>query len=270
MGWLLDDWRWGEEGNNLRLGWNLQARRWFGAIGDQPWSTALPRICASGERLGALAPSVAVALGLPPDCQVVAGSTDASAAVIAADPQPGDGVAVLGTTLALKQFAPVPIAAPGVSCQRLAGQWLVGGASNAGAGVLRQFFTDAQLRELSRQIDPRRPTGLQLRPLPRPGERFPVDDPSLAPILMPRPVSDALYLQALLEGLAVIERDGWRRLQALGAPPIRRVLSLGGGARNPQWRQLRQRLLGIPVLNRPEASAARGMARLALSALVSP
>ncbi|NBW63045.1 MAG: sugar kinase, partial [Synechococcaceae bacterium WB4_1_0192] len=110
----------------------------------------------------------------------------------------------------------------------------------------------------------------QLRPLPRPGERFPVDDPSLAPILMPRPVSDALYLQALLEGLAVIERDGWRRLQALGAPPIRRVLSLGGGARNPQWRQLRQRLLGIPVLNRPEASAARGMARLALSALVSP
>ncbi|MEY3929753.1 MAG: hypothetical protein RLZZ516_1463 [Cyanobacteriota bacterium] len=270
MGWLLDDWRWGEEGNNLRLGWDLQARRWFGAIGDQPWSTALPRICASGERLGALAPSVAVALGLPPDCQVVAGSTDASAAVIAADPQPGDGVAVLGTTLALKQFAPVPIAAPGVSCQRLAGQWLVGGASNAGAGVLRQFFTDAQLRELSRQIDPRRPTGLQLRPLPRPGERFPVDDPSLAPILMPRPVSDALYLQALLEGLAVIERDGWRRLQALGAPPIRRVLSLGGGARNPQWRQLRQRLLGIPVLNRPEASAARGMARLALSALVSP
>lgn len=270
MGWLLNDWSWGEEGNNLRLGWDLQASRWCGAIAEQPWSAALPRLCASGERLGALAPAVAAALGLPVECQVVAGSTDATAAVIAADPQPGDGVTVLGTTLALKQVAPLPIAAPGVSCQRLAGQWLVGGASNAGAGVLRQFFTDGQLRELSRQIDPRRSSGLQLRPLPRPGERFPVDDPSLEPILAPRPVSDALYLQALLEGLAVIERDGWRRLQALGAPPVRRVLSLGGGARNPQWRQIRQRLLGVPVLNRPEASPARGMARLALSALVAP
>ena len=117
---------------------------------------------------------------------------------------------------------------------------------------------------------PRRPSGLDLRPLPRPGERFPVDDPSLEPVLEPRPVSDALYLQGLLEGLAAIEAQGWQRLQALGAPPIRRVLSLGGGARNPQWRAIRQRLLGLPVLNRPQASAARGMARLALSAIATP
>ena len=270
MGWLLGDWRWGEEGNNLRLGWDLEAGAWQGEIARQPWSAALPRICASGCVLGSLAAPVALALGLPSGCRVVAGSTDASAAVLAADPQCGDGVTVLGTTLALKQFSPRPIRAPGVSCQRLAGQWLVGGASNAGAGVLRRFFSDAQLAELSRQIDPRRSSGLALRPLPRPGERFPVDDPTLEPLLEPRPVSDALYLQALLEGLAAIERDGWRRLQQLGAPPIRRVISLGGGARNPQWRAIRQRLLGLPVLNRPEASAARGMARLALSAITPP
>ena len=28
MGWLLGDWRWGEEGNNLRLGWDLEANAW--------------------------------------------------------------------------------------------------------------------------------------------------------------------------------------------------------------------------------------------------
>jgi len=271
MGWLLGDWRWGEEGNNLRLGWDLQAGAWLGRIAAQPWSGALPEICASGSRLGVLSPAAAAALGLGAEVAVVAGSTDASAAVLAANPQSGDGVSVLGTTLALKQFAAQPIRAPGVSCQRLAGQWLLGGASNAGAGVLRQFFSDAQLQELSRQIDPRQESGLQLRPLPRPGERFPVDDPALPPILEPRPVSDALYLQGLLEGLARIERDGWRRLQDLGAPPVRRVISLGGGARNPQWRAIRERLLGVPVLNRPQASAASGMARLALSAIaVSP
>jgi sugar (pentulose or hexulose) kinase len=110
---------------------------------------------------------------------------------------------------------------------------------------------------------------LALRPLPRVGERFPIDDPRLEPQLEPRPVSDALYLQALLEGLAEIERAGWQRLEQLGAPPVQRVISLGGGARNPQWRALRQRLLGRPVINRPQCTAAQGMARLALSAVTA-
>ena len=81
-------------------------------------------------------------------------------------------------------------------------------------------------------------------------------------------MSDALYLQALLEGLGRIESLGWQRLQELGAPPVQRVISLGGGARNPQWRALRSLLLGIPVLNRPGLSAALGMARLAARALL--
>jgi sugar (pentulose or hexulose) kinase len=136
--------------------------------------------------------------------------------------------------------------------------------------VLRRFFSDAQLEELSRQIDPRQSSGLTLRPLPGPGERFPVDDPTLEPMLEPRPVSDCLYLQGLLEGLAAIEAAGWRRLQELGAPPVQRVISLGGGARNTQWRGIRQRLLGVPVLNRPKLSAAQGMARLAATALPQP
>ena len=270
MGWLLADWRWGEEGNNLRLGWDLRAQAWWGTIAEQPWAAALPQVCASGTRLGPLGHDAAAALGLPPSCQVVAGSTDASAAVLAANPQPGDGITVLGTTLVLKQFVPEPIEGPGISCHRLAGRWLVGGASNAGCAVLRRFYSDQQLMELSRQIDPRRPSGLALRPLLRPGERFPVDDPALEPILEPRPVGDALYLQGLLEGLASIEQQGWRRLRQLGASPIQRVISLGGGARNPQWRLIRQRLLGVPVRNRPQCTAAQGMARLALSACSPP
>ena len=269
MGWLLGDWRWGEEGNNLRLGWDQHQRRWMGRLADQPWSAALPEICPSGQVLGRLAGEAAAALGLPSACTVVAGSTDASAAVLAADLQESDGAAVLGTTLVLKQFSDRPLQGPGISCQRVAGRWLVGGASNAGAGVLRTLFSDAQLVELSRQIDPRRNSGLALRPLPRTGERFPIDDPLLEPQLEPRPVSDALYLQALLEGLAEIERAGWQRLEQLGAPPVQRVISLGGGARNPQWRALRQRLLRRPVINRPQCTAAQGMARLALSAVTA-
>ena len=67
--------------------------------------------------------------------------------------------------------------------------------------------------------------------------------------------------------LAAIERAGWQRLLELGAPPIERVISLGGGARNPQWRRIREQCLGMPVANRPNLSAAAGVARLALAAL---
>jgi sugar (pentulose or hexulose) kinase len=263
MGWLLNDWRWGEEGNNVRLGWDLRQGRWLGAIGDGIGWQVLPQIRASGSVLGQLGPAAATALGLPESCQVVAGSTDANAAVLAADPAEADGIAVLGTTLVLKQFMAAPLTGAGVSNHRVAGRWLVGGASNAGAGILRRFFDDERIAELSRQIAPERPTGLGLRPLSRPGERFPVDDPALEPILEPRPVSDALYLQALLEGLTAIEAAGWRRLRELGAPVLERVISVGGGARNSQWRALRARALGVPVLNRPKRTAALGMALLA-------
>ncbi|QPN63035.1 FGGY-family carbohydrate kinase [Synechococcus sp. CBW1004] len=264
MGWLLGDMRWGEEGNNLRLGWDLQRQTWGGTIAQQPWAAALPEIRPSGAVVGRLHPEVAASLALPAGCRVVAGSTDANAGVLATGAREGDGITVLGTTLVLKQFVDKPIQAPGVSCHRVDGRWLLGGASNAGAGILRRFFDDAQIAELSRQIDPRRPSGLDLLPLPARGERFPVDDPLLEPRLEPRPVSDALYLQALLEGLTELERQGWQRLRGLGAPPLQRVLTLGGGARNPQWRLLRQRALGVPVLQRPGLSAALGMARLAL------
>ena len=268
-GWLLDQWHWGDMHNSLKLGWDPVQGGWSGVIGSQPWSRLLPRVVRPGTALGPLHPTVAHQLGLPTAAQVVAGTTDSNAAVLAVDPHPGDGVTVLGTTMALKQLCPEPLQDAGVYSHPVGNQWLVGGASNSGGGVLRQFFDSATIAALSRQLDPRYPTGLHYLPLPAPGERFPVDDPRLMPRLKPRPVSDALFLQGLLEGIAAVEARGWARLQALGAPPVRRVLTVGGGARNPVWRQLRQQALGCPVLNRPYASTACGAAQLARRGLAA-
>lgn len=269
MGWLLGNWRWGEEGTNLRLGWDLMAQHWLGSLEQAPWARALPEIVASGSVLGTVTPQVASVLGLDESCLVVAGTTDANATVLAADPAADEGITVLGSTLVLKQFVPQPIQAVGLSCHRVNGRWLLGGASNTGAAILSRFFNASILEELSRQIDPNQSSQLKLRPLLGRGERFPVDDPQLEPILEPRPVSDARFLQALLEGITAIEKEGWQRLQELGAPPIHRITTLGGGARNDQWRQLRQRALGLPICNRPDLSAAQGMARLAQGKMVA-
>ena len=267
-GWLLNDWRWGEESNNLRLGWDLDNACWIDGLSEQPWAPSLPTVVTSGSILGQIATGPAKELGLPDDLLIVAGTTDSNAAVLAAEPDAADGVTVLGTTLVMKRFTEQPLKAEGVTRHRVGGRWLCGGASNAGAGVLRRFFNDAQLTELSRQIDPETDSGLSYRPLPAPGERFPVDDPTLTPVLAPRPVSDALYLHGLLEGLAEIELQGWRRLMQLGAALPERVVSIGGGARNPQWRRLRERRLRCPVVS-SDAPPAAGVARLALDALQS-
>jgi len=88
--------------------------------------------------------------------------------------------------------------------------WLVGGASNTGGAVLRKYFTDQQLAALTARIDLSRPTGLDYYPLVTAGERFPVNDPALAPRLEPRPADDAVFLQGrvLLALVALCWLDG--------------------------------------------------------------
>ncbi len=130
--------------------------------------------------------------------------------------------------------------------------------------MLARFFTPAEIAALSARIDPSRPSGLDYYPLPAPGERFPVNDPDLAPRLTPRPADDAAFLHGLLEGLARIEAEGYRRLAALGADPLCAVRSTGGGAKNPAFSAIRARMLGVPLRPALSQDAAVGTALLAL------
>ena len=96
------------------------------------------------------------------------------------------------------------------------------------------------------------------------GERFPVNDPQLAPRLTPRPADSVSWLHGLLEGMAAIEQQGYARLIALGTTPPSRILSSGGGSRNLAWQAIRQRRLGIPVARARHGEAAYGSALLAM------
>ena len=266
-GWFMQNWRYGEEGNNLRLGWCLSENQWPEAFQHQSWKGALPDIRPSGTMLGTIAPELARQLGLPEQLQVIAGTTDANAAVLTADAADDEGITVLGSTLVLKRFTDRPLdIGAGTSTHRVGGRWLAGGASNSGGAVLRQCFPGIDLAELSRQIDPDQDSGWDLRPLIGRGERFPVDAPEMEAVLTPRPVSESLYLHALLEGLSRIECQGWAKLTQLGAPAPKRLVTLGGGARNPQWRRIRERFLQMPIRSCASPPAA-GVARLALHAL---
>lgn len=265
-GRLLGHYGHSDENNALKIGYDPIARRWPDWLAQlRVDMDRLPHVSAPGTDLGALHEEWARRWRMP-HAHIVAGTTDSTAAFLATGADRiGQAVTSLGSTLVLKILAEHPVFAPqyGVYSHRLGDRWLVGGASNSGGAVLRQFFTDAQLNALEAALQPDRPTGLDYYPLPDVGERFPISDPQLAPRITPRPADDAHFLQGILEGIADIERGGYALLHELGAPYPTEVISCGGGARNAPWRELRARRLGVPVTVAAHQDAAYGVARLA-------
>lgn len=260
--------------NALKLGYDPVAREWpawLQALGIE--KAMLPRVIEPGTPVGTLRQELAAVWGLDERVTVCAGTTDSTAAFIAAGAtQPGEAVTTLGSTLVLKVLSPQPVFAPkyGVYSQPLGKLWLVGGGSNSGGAVLRRFFSDEQMRSLSAQIDPQQPSGLDYYPLNKPGERFPYNDPQLPPRLEPRPNDDTLFFHGLLEGIARIEKEGYELLAELGAPWPISVRSSGGGAKNEVWTQIRGGMLDVPMLEASQQHACYGTAWLAKTGIDSP
>ncbi len=256
--------------NALKMGLDLDDLKWPAWVEYLADVDYLPVPIAPGARLATVSRPRARYLGVNPGCMVHAGTTDSIAAFLAAGvSQSGDAVTSLGSTLVLKLLSDsrVESSEHGVYSHWFGSRWLAGGASNAGGAVLRQFFDDRQLAALSEQIDPAVASPLDYLPLPRTGERFPVNDPQLSPRLTPRPADDAEFLHGLLESLARIEARGYGLLGELGATPVRQVKTAGGGARNPAWTRIRQRLLGVQVARAVHAEASYGAALLARDGL---
>lgn len=257
----------GDENNCLKLGYDPVTRRWPAWLASLPLPAGLlPRVVPAGTPIGPLDAAAARATGLPESCLVVAGTTDSTAAALAAGlEQPGDAVTSLGSTLVTKLLLERPLesAEYGIYSHRILDRWLAGGASNSGGRVLAQLFSPKDLERLSRRIRPGRRLCLEYYPLPARGERFPLNDPDLEPRMTPVPRDRVRFLQGLLEGMAAIERLAYRRLAALGAPFPVRVLTSGGGAANPAWQEIRRRALGVPVLRARQTEAAWGAASIA-------
>lgn len=257
-----------DENNALKTGYDPVIRQWPNWIEqvDMPVEL-LPRVVAAGTPVGNLTADARARYGLHKDVVIVTGTSDGCASFLATGASEiGDGVSALGTTLTLKMLCDKPIFAPqfGLYSHRIGDQWLAGGASNTGGNVLAHFFDSARIAELSDAIDPETSSGLDYYPLLKSGERFPFNDAEFAPRLSPRPNEDREFLKGLLEGIANIEQLGYARLAELGAPSLKTLRTVGGGANNPVWTKMRQRLLGVPFKPASSQEAAYGTARLAL------
>lgn len=256
--------------NALKLGYDVENLSYPAWLENLELPVHLPQVMAPGCPIGPITPAIASSFSLPRDCIVCACTTDSIAAFLASGAQtPGEAVTSLGSTLVLKLLSTTPVhdARSGIYSHRLGDLWLVGGASNTGGAVLRQFFTDAELEYFSRQIDRALASPLDYYPLPQIGDRFPINDPNLPPRLEPRPDNPVEFLHGLLESMARIEARGYQLLQQLGATPLSRVYTAGGGAKNSTWTAIRQRHLQVPMVTPVNSAAAYGTALLALRAV---
>ena len=228
----------------------------------------LPSVVRPGGDMGMVSEDVVQRYGLAAGCRLAGGTTDSIAAFIASRAsQPGQAVTSLGSTVAIKILSTEPVddAAYGVYSHRLGDMWLVGGASNVGCAVLRQEnFSAEELVALSSGIDPLADPPVQYYPLTKVGERFPVNDPKMEPVLRPKPGTRQAYLHGLLHGIARVEAQGYKQLQLMGCTPVSRVYTAGGGSANAMWGRMRQHLLGVPVEVPEHTEAAYGVALLAL------
>lgn len=257
-----------DDNNCLKMGYDSIERCWPEWLFENTQITRqmLPEAHLPGSRLTAVRDDLIEKYGLDENCCMVAGTTDSNAAVLATGAcEPGDAVTSLGSTLVLKVFSEKPVFAPryGIYSHRLNGNWLVGGASNSGGKVLLQHFTQQQIDSLSADLKPEQATGLSYYPLPTTGERFPFNDSNKASVIEPRPDSDATFFQALLEGMASIEAEGYKKLSSLGTSEPKRIFTAGGGSKNTGWRRIRERITGTVVVSAAHTEACYGSALLA-------
>lgn len=253
--------------NSLKTGYDPLAMCWPEFIQKLGLpKSLLPQVVLPGTCTGLLEERVAAELGLSKNCEVIAGTTDSIAAFIATGAkEPGTAVTSLGSTLALKMITDKPVFSTefGIYSHRLGDAWLVGGASNSGGSVLQQFFTNNTLSTLSSRLNTEHSSELNYYPLPDKGERFPINDPDLKPVMEPRPADDVDFLHALLEGIANIEKMGYEKLEALSATKLTEIITAGGGSANTQWTKIREHLIGVPVSQSKQTEACVGTALLA-------
>ena len=273
LGKFIGEYRWSDENNSLKTGYDPILREWPNWISQtKARRELLPDPKEPGQVTGEIDQKIAVRFGLSKDIKIVSGTTDGCAAFLATGASEiGDGVTSLGSTLVVKILSDQPVFAPeyGIYSHRIGDQWLPGGASNTGGNVLTHFFSDEELLKLSRNIDPETILDLDYYPLLKPGERFPINDPSFPPRLEPRPTDDQTFLHGLLLGMSAVEALAYNRLNELGGPVLKSLRTVGGGSKNSVWTALRQKQLPIQMQNVASDQAAAGTARLAWKGLLS-
>lgn len=255
------------------------------ALGIPP-SMMPDRLVASSDVVGDLLPAVAAQLGLPAGIPVVAGGVDAAVATLAAGVvQPGQHVAMIGSSMCWGFISPVVDAKHGlISMPHVFGgpkdAYVFGGAITAGAAVTwfcEQFCRDLaaveaaggapvhdMLEEGARGVR-EGAQGLLFLPYLM-GERSPIWDGQASGAFTGLTLfhrREHLY-RAVLEGVTFALRHNIEAGMRSAATLDETLIVVGGAAHSDLWMQIIADITGRPVFTiAQEVEAAMGAAMLA-------
>ena len=240
----------------------------------------LPELLSPAELLGEVSKQAAQLMGLQEGTPVVVGSVDGSTGILGAGGlEPGTLVSVMGTTdtsflvtdRPLRDGTQSLVLNPHVVPER----WLLGGPTGMYGGAVEWLQSTLlskgkSLETLTAEAEklPRGSDGLFFFPTLA-GERAPFWQPALRGTVVGIEAkhTPAHLLRGILEGNAYVLKHMVELMQASGGN-ISKVISIGGGAKNSLWLQIKAEVLGIPVVRTAvQEATARGSCLLAQMAL---
>jgi xylulokinase len=246
---------------------NVRERRWSRQVADElevPWGW-LPPALESPDVSGRVTDEVASALGLPPGTPVVAGAGDQAAGGVGSGAvEPGIVTCSVGTSGVVFAATPEPVIDAETRlhsfCHASPGLWHLMGVMLAAGGSFRWLAdtlaplaadTGSLEQRLGRLAAGAAPGSNGLLFLPYlAGERTPHADPLArgAFIGLREEHSLAQLARAVMEGVTFGLRDSLELLREMGVA-AREVRAIGGGSRNPLWRQVQADVFGLPIVS---------------------
>ena len=245
---------------------DLRTLRWDGRFAEPIVDLdRLPELMWADHVAGEVTTDAAAETGLKVGTPVTAGTIDAAAeAVSVGVVVPGDMMVMYGTTMFFIHVTDEPVPDPRMwsTAFPLPGRFSIeGGMSTTGA--LTRWFRETLGQEevaaeaaggpnayaaLAASAAAVAPGSDGLVCLPYfAGERTPINDPDARGVYAGLTLSHSkghLY-RASLEGTAYGVRHNLETMSAMGAPP-RRLVAVGGGAKNPLWMQIVSDVSGLP------------------------
>jgi xylulokinase len=225
----------------------------------------LPRLLWSAEVAGTVTAAAAAETGLAAGTPVTAGTIDAAAEAMSVGVvEPGDMMVMYGTTMFFIHVTDRPVPDPRMWATGycLPGLYDIAGGMSTSGALTRWFRDNFAAEEVAAEAlggtnayqaladeaaaVPAGAAGLICLPYFA-GERTPINDPEARGVYAGLTLSHtrAHLYRASLEGTAYGVRHNLETMAAMGAPP-RRLVAVGGGAKNQLWLQIVSDASGLP------------------------
>lgn len=232
--------------------------------------SVLPPVVDPLQKLSPLTAQALEDTGLCAETTVIAGATDTAMEVYAAGAvRPGQATVKLATAGRICAVTDHAVVDPRLVTYRhvVDGLWYPGTATKSCAASNR-WYRDTfggSFESLAREAGQvaRGCEGLYFHPYLQ-GEMTPYLDDKLRASFVGAAAfhTKAHFSRAVMEGVAYSMKDGFATLVQLGIAPAS-ATALGGGAKNPLWRQMLADMLNIPLKTVANADSSLGSAMLA-------